>query len=59
MENLGESHLIYIQPGSGDAIVVRGDGEATAKRGDMVNVAFAKDEISLFGADGKALKAAR
>ena len=59
VENLGESHLIYIQPGLGEAIVVRGDGEAVVKRGDTVTVAFAKDEISLFGADGKALKAGR
>ena len=55
VENLGESHLVYLQPGGGEGIVVRGDGEARVKRGDTVHAAFAKDEISLFGADGRAL----
>ena len=54
VENLGESHLVYLRTSSGGQIVVRGDGEANVKRGEKVLAAFAKSEISLFGMDGKA-----
>jgi multiple sugar transport system ATP-binding protein len=55
VEQLGENHLLYIEPESGPRLTARASGDARHKIGDMVTAVFEAKACHLFNAAGEAL----
>ncbi|MEM6617446.1 MAG: sn-glycerol-3-phosphate ABC transporter ATP-binding protein UgpC [Pseudomonadota bacterium] len=54
LEQLGESHFLYVRGPDGSLITVRTAGDATSSEHDAVNLAIPADECHLFATDGQA-----
>ena len=54
VEHLGNSTIVHVETSAG-IVVVEADGNAKAKTGDAVNVAFDEAEGHLFSAEGRAI----
>ncbi len=54
VEHLGESNLLHVRTDDGQDLILRGDGSAEVRLGDVLRVRAAPQSLHLFRADGQA-----